>query len=139
MASIQHLVNAHPITTAQTIAQQGKTFKLPDNAVGITVEANFVYSGGGTSVKAFIQTSLDGGATWTDVMCFSYTTASGRKVLSVSDITPITTAVVPTTGTLTANTAVSGIVGDRIRAMVVTTGTYTGTNTLDLRMRIENS
>jgi hypothetical protein len=138
MASIQHLVKAHAITAAQTIAQQGKTHKLPDTTEGLIVEATFVYSGGGTTAIAYVQTSLDGGNNWIDIMAFNFATASARKILAVNTETGIVAAVTPAVGALTANTAVTGIIGDRVRCMVVTTGTYTGTNTLDLYMRIED-
>jgi hypothetical protein len=138
MASIQHIVNAHAITTAQSIALRGKVHRLPDYTCGLTCEANFVYSGGGTNVIAYIQTSLDGGDNWIDIMAFAFTTASGRKILKVREETAIVADVIPASGSLTSDTAVSGIIGDRVRAMVVTTGTYTGTNTLDLFLRIED-
>ena len=71
-------------------------------------------------------------------MALNFATASLRRVLAINTKIAVTAAVTPTTGALTANTAVTGIIGDRIRCMVVTTGTYTGTNSLDLYMRIED-
>lgn len=138
MASIQHLLSAHAITAAQTIATRGKVHRLPIETAGLTVEAIFVYAAAGTNVTAYIQTSFDNQETWMDIMAFRFTTASLRRVLSVRQETAITSAITPSDGALTVDTAVSGIIGQHVRARVVTTGTYTGTNTLDLWLRIED-
>lgn len=135
-ASIQTLVNAHAITVAQSIATQGKEHRLPDGCNFLLAEADFVYSGGGTTAKVFIQTTLDPTRTdWTDVMSFSFTTASGRKFLSVSDAAVAAAITGGTLGTLTADTS-RNVIGMYVRAQVVTTGTYTGTNTMTVRLRI---
>jgi len=73
MASIQHLVNSHAITTAQSIATVGKVTKLPDNCKGLTAECVFVDGGGGTDITVYIQTSLDsiGSSAWAIICrCF---------------------------------------------------------------------
>ena len=146
MASIQHLVKAHAITTAQSIAQRGKIIKLPDNCKGLLAECVFVDGGGGTTITAYIQTSIDaiGGTTvghqpqtWMDIMAFRFTTTAGRKLLHVREETAIVADVVPVDGALTVDTAVSGIIGSHVRAKIVTTGTYTGTSTIDVYLRIE--
>lgn len=136
MASIQHLVNAHPITTAQSIAQRGKTFRLPANTVGLKVMAKFTSGSGGTTAKAYIQTSFDNETTWIDIMSFAFTTSDATNVLGVREETAIVSAVTASTGSLTGGTAVSGIIGQHVRAMIVTTGTYTGAS-MDLWMRVE--
>ncbi len=146
MASVQHLVDSHAITTAQSIAVRGKVHKLPDACKGLTAECVFVDGGGGTTIKVYIQTSLDsiGGTTagrapqtWMDVMCFAFTTSAGRKVLKVREETAIVADVVETDGSLTDDTAVSGIIGTHVRAKIVTTGTYTATSTIDVYLRVE--
>jgi hypothetical protein len=147
MASIQHLVNSHPITTAQSIATVGKATKLPDECKSLTAECVFVDGGGGTDITVYIQTSLDaiGGTTtgrapqtWMDIMCFHFLVTAGRKVLKVTEDTAIVAAVTETDGTLTDDTAVSGIIGSHVRARVVTTGTYTATTTIDVYLRVEH-
>ncbi len=137
MSSIQYLVKDHAITAAQSIAQRGKTHKLPDECAGLTVQCNLVSGTGGTTVKCYIQTTLDGGTTWVDIMAFAFTTSDANKILSVREETAIVADHVVTAGALADDTAVSGIIGDRVRAMVVTTGTYTGAE-LDVHMRIEH-
>lgn len=141
MASIQHLVNSHEITVAQSITTRGKVHRLPDECKGLTAECIFVDGGGGTTIKVFIQTSLDsigGTTTWLDIMCFAFTTTAGRKILKVTEDTAIASAVTETTDALADDTAVSGIIGDRVRARIVTTGTYTATSTIDVYLRIEH-
>ncbi len=142
MSSIQHLVNSHEITTAQSIATAGKVHKLPDECAGLLAECIFVDGGGGTTIKVFIQTSFDtiGGATpvWVDIMCFAFTTSAGRKILKVREETAIVADYVETVDALTDDTAVSGIIGNRLRARIVTTGTYTATSTIDVYLRIEH-
>ena len=147
MASIQHLVNAHAITVAQSIEQRGKIHRLPDDCAGLTAECIFVDGGGGTTIKVFIQTALDSvGSTtvggkpqvWFDIMCFAFTTSAGRKILKVREETAIVADHVETDGALGDDTAVSGIIGSHVRAKIVTTGTYTATSTIDVFLRIEN-
>jgi len=90
----------------------------------LTMHAKFVYvADAATSCKAWIQTSLDDGATWIDVACFAFTTATANKVAQVGNFAS-TAVIVPTDGTLADNTVVGGILGPRLRVKVVTVGTY---------------
>ena len=105
--------------------------------VGMTylaVQTTFVYGAGGTSVDAWIQTSLDAGVSWIDVMNFHFTTATGTKVSAVVTSTALAAAVTPGDAALGANTILSGLLGDRVRAKYTSTGTYTGANTLTIDM-----
>lgn len=96
----------------------------------LTVQATFLYGAGGTTAKAFVQTSLDGGVLWIDIMCFAFTTAAARKVSAVVNSTALAAAAVPVVGALADDTILSGLLGDRIRLSYVTTGTYTGATSL---------
>jgi hypothetical protein len=111
---------------------------IPEETNGITVQCAFVRGGGGTTAKAYVQTTLDGGTTWIDIASFSFTTSSLTNVYNLTANTPKTTAVVPTDGTLTANTVVDGLIGTKLRAKYVTTGTYTGTTTLKIDVKLHN-
>lgn len=104
-----------------------------DGMLSATVEAIFAYGSGGTSVDAYIQTSFDQGNTWVDVANFHFTTASASKIFNLSALTPQTTALVPADGSLAANTAQDGLLGDRLRAKVVSVGVYATSTTLKLR------
>lgn len=106
------------------------SLKLLGGARNLVVQANFAYGAGGTSVDAYLQTSLDGGATWIDIVNFHFTTAAGVKVYNLFSGTPKTTAVTPTDGSLAANTAVDGVLGALYRCKYATVGTYTGATSL---------
>ena len=100
----------------------------------LTVQANFVYGSGGTTVKAWVQTSVDDGASWMDVICFALTTSSGKRIAQVNNFVAITGAAVvtPTDATLADNTILNGVLGNRMRVKITSTGTYAGNTKLDL-------
>jgi hypothetical protein len=100
---------------------------VPKNAV---IQANFTYGSGGTTLKAWVQTSLDYGASWLDIHCFSFTQTSVVNVVNLSALTSVTTPYVPTDGALAANTAKDGILGPLFRAKTTSTGTYAANTTL---------
>ena len=96
------------------------------------VQANFVYGSGGTTVDAYVQTSFDGGVTWTDIMNFNFTTSSARKFSAVVMTTALAAATAATDGSLASNTILSGLLGDQFRVKYKSTGTYAGGTTLQL-------
>ncbi len=99
----------------------------------LSVEATFLYGAGGTTVDAYIQTTLDGGVTWFDIMNFHFTTAAGTKVSACcAYIAPASQAFTPGDAALAANTIIQGVLGTQIRAKYVTTGTYSGATSLAL-------
>lgn len=95
----------------------------------LTLHAVCTVAGGGTTAKAWVQTSLDGGTTWMDIASFAFTTSTATRAyhLTAAAVTSIAT---PTDGTLADNTAVNGFLGDRFRVKLTTTGTYTGASSL---------
>jgi hypothetical protein len=98
----------------------------------LVVMANFLYGAAGTTVKAWVQTSLDGGLTWIDVMSFAFLLAAANKVSAVGVYTALAAVAVPGDGVLADNTIVNGLLGDQIRVKYITTGTYTGATSLAL-------
>lgn len=120
------------ITTAVTNTQVGSTYTGLGAPAGVSVLANFTYGSGGTNATVYVQTSYDGGSTWWDVQCFQFTTASAVRYqssrLDIGVLTPAT----PTVGALTANTAINGLLGDQLRFMMTTTGTYAGNTSISL-------
>lgn len=98
----------------------------------LAIQANFVYGSGGTSADAWVQTSFDGGTTWTDIANFHFTTASLRANYNLSSLTPVTTQYTATDGTLSANTAKDGVIGSKIRVKFTTVGTYAGGTALTI-------
>jgi hypothetical protein len=104
-----------------------------DGMIALTLSFRLAYGSGGATIKAFVQTSLDGGSTWIDIACIAFALASANKVVNVSGLTPKTTPVVPTDGALADDSCIDGVLGDRLRCKVVSTGVYAGTTVLAVR------
>jgi len=102
---------------------------LPNAARYLALQGNFLYGSGGTTAKAWVQTSFDGGATWIDIASFAFTTAALRKVVGLS-VNIAATHATPTDGSLADNTINNGLIGDRLRVKYTTTGTYAGATSL---------
>lgn len=116
---------ATAVTTAATVTTTPTT--LLSGMKYLVAEAQFVYGSGGSSLKAYVQTSLDQGVTWIDVMSFAFTTATASKVSAVSSTVALAAAVTPTDGSLTDNTILNGLLGDQVRVKYVSLGTYAAT------------
>jgi hypothetical protein len=123
------------ISVTSTAALQTKDW-APQN---LAVQCNFTYGSGGTSADAYVQTSVDGGATWIDVAQCHFTTSSLRELYNVTAMTPVTTAYTATDGTMTANTAKDGLLGSRYRVKYTTAGTYAGGTTLAIDVQAGRS
>jgi hypothetical protein len=93
-----------------------------------TIRCQFAYGSGGTTAKFWVQVSIDGGASFQDVACFAFTTASGTKEFNISGLTPVTTAYTPSDGAMADDTCKDGILGPIWRVKATTTGTYANTN-----------
>lgn len=104
--------------------------KLNGAARNITAQATFTYGAGGTAVDAWLQTSLDQGATWTDIANWHFTTALGRAIYNLTS--HASTAITPTDGAMAANTFADGVLGPWFRVKWASTGTYTGVTSLSI-------
>jgi hypothetical protein len=104
------------------------------NLSAVSVQARFVYGSGGTTCKAYVQTSIDQGTTWIDVACLAFATTNATKVVNLSGMTPVTTPATPVDGALADNSSLDGILGDRLRVKVISTGTYAGGTVLSVRV-----
>lgn len=111
-----------PITTTPVTGIGG--------ANSLVVYGVFLYGAGGTDVIARIQTSIDGGLSWFDIMAFGFLTAAATKVSSVSLNIASAVPTQVTENTLAVNTVNQGLLGDRIRMRYTSTGTYTGATSL---------
>jgi hypothetical protein len=121
------LVN-QPIAAAATIAVvPGSNLLLTDSPSTLGAQANFTYGSGGTTVDAYLQTSVDAGLTWIDIAQFHFTTASAQFVFNLNSQTPVTARYTPTDGTLAANTSQDGILGPLYQVKIASVGTYAGT------------
>lgn len=122
---------AGEITTALTGEAQTVIVDLSGiNAA--TLVARLAYGSGGTSVSVKVQTSLDG-SIWLDVGRFDFTTASATKTANLSGLTAKGAAAY---AALSAEGVNDGLLGDRLRAVVTSVGTYAGGTTLDVRASV---
>lgn len=104
-----------------------------EGALAASVQVRFAYGSGGTSCKAYLQTSFDQGVTWVDIACAAFTTSSATKVFNLSGLTPKTTLAAPTDGSLSDDSVVDGLLGDRLRVKVTSVGIYAGNTSLSVR------
>ena len=109
------------ITTAGTVV--GIPFAVRD-VKHLEVEAKFNFGAGGTQVLVFVQTSIDGGVSFFDIMNIRFTNATANRISSVHRDTSVAAAITPLNLTLANNQILNGLIGDRVRVVIVTTGTY---------------
>lgn len=119
-------------STTITTAVSGSTSPVAtvENAVAVSLTCQFGYGSGGTSAKAWVQTSVDGDV-WTDIACFAFTTTSLNKVAAVS-MNIAHTHATATDATLGDNSIANGRLGNQFRVKYTTTGTYAGGTTLEV-------
>jgi hypothetical protein len=84
----------------------------------------------------FVQTSVDNGSTWIDIMQFAFATTTVTKISGVRPYIALAANVTPTDGALSDNTILDGVIGDRLRVKTVVVGTYSSTSTLDINVCI---
>lgn len=118
--------------TAITTAVTGTTTTPITKLAGmkyLVVQGTFAYTSGGTNAKFWVQTSIDGGTTWMDIICLYYTTADKVNYYSVA-VNIGANALedkAQQDGALEVNGTTTGLLGDRLRLKYTTTGTYVGT------------
>lgn len=103
-----------------------------DFMAAVTLFVNFTYGSGGTTCAVIVQTSLDG-TNWVDVARFDFTTAGLAKIANLSGLTPVAAA---TVAALSAQGNLDGVLGDRLRAKVTSTGTYAGNTAVSVRAAV---
>lgn len=119
------------ITTALSASAQTVIEDL-DGMSSVTLEVAFGYGSGGSTAKAWVQTSFDGGTTWRDIALFEFTTASAVKFATLQTNS---SKAVTAYAALSAEGVNDNILGDRLRAVVTTTGTYAN-STLAVRASV---
>jgi len=103
-----------------------------DGMTAVTLEAVFAYGSGGATAIAVVQTSADGGTNWRDIVRFDFTTASAVKVANLSGLL---SKAVTVYAVLAAEGVLDGILGNKLRAVITTTGTYVN-STLSVRAAV---
>jgi hypothetical protein len=76
------------------------------------------------SLKVYAQTKLDNGVTWCDIANFTFTLFDARRLHAIKLSTALAANVTPTDGTMTANTILSGLLGNKVRLKLIATGNY---------------
>ena len=140
-----NLLPATTITAAVSPAVVTPWVPFNGTPRNLAVQANFVYGSGGTSVDVYIQTSLDGKATATDIANFHFTTSSARYGCNITTSeplgTPLSSATAPdkqtpnnalTDGAMSSNTAQDGLLGPYVRVKYQSSGTYAGGTTVQV-------
>lgn len=119
------------VTAAGT--QTGVWITDLDGMLAASAQIRLAYGSGGATIRAYLQTSLDGGTTAVDIACVLFGTAAETGILNLSALTPKLTEITPTDGALPDDTAVDGVLGDRLRLKIVSTGTYAASTVLSGR------
>lgn len=120
------------ITTADTYT--GEWLTALDGMVSATVQLKFSYGSGGTTARAYVQTTFDG-TNPVDIACVLFTTAD--ETVSINfDGTADAAQHVVTDGTMTDDTDISGFLGTSMRVKVISTGTYAGSTQIAVRATV---
>ena len=107
-------------------AQITPVLKLNAAPRNLAVQFNFAYGSGGTKTNVYLQTSLDQGQSWFDIANVAFTTAGAIEAINLSGLNSVTTPTAPVSMALPDNTSFNGPLGDQIRAVAASTGTYGG-------------
>ena len=125
------ILNLAPTTAGSLISPVVRFPFAPRALLGIGA---FNWGSGGTSLDAWLQTSLDGGSTYFDIANIHVLAASLKQVFNLSSLTPVTALYTPTDATLAANTVKDGLLGRLFRVKTTSVGVYaTTTFTLDIQ------
>jgi hypothetical protein len=127
------LLTEKSITTALTDYLGPEVF-VPNGIQSIVAQGNFVYGSGGTSLDAYLQTTVDNGETWIDIANWNFTTSSARVIHVIGMAYPQVEAYTALDGSIAANTIKDGILGSLLRVKLTTTGTYAAT-TIEIAAR----
>ena len=76
---------------------------IPYGADLLACQAAFTRAGGGTTTDVFIQTSLDNGSTWIDIMQFALATTTATRISAVKSNSQFSSTLELVGGLLSAN------------------------------------
>lgn len=111
------------VTTALSASAQTAIDDL-DGMTAVTLEASFQWGSGGTSCSAVVQTTFDGGTIWRDIARFDFTTATAVKHCNLEGLL---SKAVTSYAVLASEGVYDGVLGDELRAVVTSVGTYVNT------------
>jgi len=122
------------VTVTTPATQVSSVVEGLEGVGAISIQVRMAYGSGGITANVYLQTSLDQGTTYLDIANVLLGTASKIVVLNLSGLTPRTTQIVPTDAALANDTTIDGVLGDRFRTKVVSTGTYAGQTVVSTRL-----
>ena len=114
------------ITTALNAVAQTPMQNL-EGMLAATIEARLACGSGGTSAKAYVQVTLDGGADMDRRGLLRLRHGERNEVINLRGLTPKLTPLTPSDGAFADDTFVDGVLGSAMRVKLVTTGTYSNT------------
>ncbi len=103
-----------------------------DGMTAVTLIASLQYGSGGSACSAVVQTTLDECATWYDIARFDFTTASAVKKCNLEGLLSVG---VGAYAGLASEGVNDGLLGNQLRCVVISTGTYINT-TLSVRASV---
>jgi hypothetical protein len=110
------------ITTALSAQAQTPIIDL-DGMTAVTLEFAFAPGTGGSTASVTVQTSFDEGTTWRDIARADFTTAAAVKHCNLEGML---SKGMTAYNTLGSEGVYDGVLGDQLRAVVTSTGTYVG-------------
>jgi len=104
-----------------------------------TFQAQFIFGAGSGTINVYIQTSIDQGQTPVDIAAFGFATTNATQLVTLSGVslripgfTPPNPFLTPTQQGLATGSCNDGILGDRFRAVVVSTGSYSNSTLVNV-------
>lgn len=94
-----------------------------DGMTAVTLEFSFQYGSGGTSCIVLVQTNFDG-STWRDIARADFATTSAVKHCNLEGLL---SKAITSYLALAAEGVYDGVLGDSLRCVVASVGTYVGT------------
>lgn len=110
--------------TAALTAQAYTAIEDLEGMSEASLDVYFQYGSGGTTCVVTISTSFDGGTTWVQIARFEFTTATRRATAKLGGGASWDVA---TYAALSVEGIRDGVLGDRLRAEITSTGTYANT------------
>jgi len=103
-----------------------------DGMTAVTIDADFRYGSGGTSVTAIVATTFDGGVTFRHIARFDFTTAS---IVKQCNLEGMLSKAVTTYADLSSQSVNDGVLGDQLAVLLTSVGNYSNT-TLSIRASV---
>ncbi len=104
-----------------------------DGMSSVTIFVEFEFGASGSTCAVVVQTSINQGDDWIDIVRFDFATSNSKKHATVGcfgNVSPGAMAALASEGKL------DGILGDRLRAKITSTGTYSNNTSVAIRAAV---